>query len=318
MREILKITSQTSQRGSATIIALIVVSLVAICLTSLFWQQNFEIRKTIIFKENTQIAWLQRSLIDVVRLVLRIDLLNDSKTDHLGEVWALPIENSRIEDYSASLDLPEELKNIRFSGFIQDAQGLFNIANLWDANLSKPNMIGIQIYARLLQQLGEDKNLAEQTSRFVISRNFKPQYLDDLIQIPGYSQSTLNKLKNVAIFLPEPTAINVNTTRAEVLLAIIPNFSQADVERFILLRGQSPLTNQDDINKLLSKIQPNRITSESNLMTVRSNYWLAHTNLLIDQRNINAQTLIKRFTTPQGDRNFTTVLWTKQKIIQNK
>ena len=62
-----------SQKGSATLIALVVVSLIAICVSSLMWQQDFEIRKTQIYKENTQVSWLQRSLIDVVRLVLKID-----------------------------------------------------------------------------------------------------------------------------------------------------------------------------------------------------------------------------------------------------
>ena len=42
---------QQSQKGSATIIALIVVSLIAICASSLIWQQDFELRKTQIFKE---------------------------------------------------------------------------------------------------------------------------------------------------------------------------------------------------------------------------------------------------------------------------
>jgi general secretion pathway protein K len=167
MPETSAISTQATQRGSATIIALIAVSLVAICVTSLLWQQNFEIRKTTIFKENSQVAWLQRSLIDVVRLVLRIDLLNDSKTDHLGEVWALPIENSRVEDYLKTQDLPEDLRNIRFSGYIQDAQGMFNITNLWDASLSKPNLNGIQTYANLLQQLGLIK--PQDTSRLAIS-----------------------------------------------------------------------------------------------------------------------------------------------------
>ena len=312
------ISKQRSQRGSATIIALIVVSLVAICVTSLLWQQNFEIRKTTIFKENSQVAWLQRSLIDVVRLVLRIDFVNDSKTDHLGEVWALPIENSRVEDYLKTQELPEDLKSIRFSGYIQDAQGLFNITNLWDASLSKPNLSGIQTYANLLQRLGVDKNLADQTARFVTTTNLKPQYLDDLLNVPGYSPETLKKLSRVAIVLPEPTTVNVNTASAEVLLALIPTFSQADVERFIQLRGNSPLKSQDDMNKLLSTIKPNQVTSVNNQMDVRSNYWLANTNMIIDQRNISGQTLIKRFNTPQADQNFTAVLWTKQRTVQIK
>ena len=311
------INSNTStQRGSATIVALIVVSLITICVTSLFWQQNFEIRKTSIFKENTQISWLQRPLIELVRLVLRIDLMNDPNVDHLGEIWALPIENSRVEDYLKTQDLPEDLKNIQFSGYIQDAQGMFNIANLWDTNLSAPNLGGIQIYAALLQKIGLDKSLAEQTARYVISSNLKPQYLDDLLNIPGYNADTMKRLSHFAILLPEPTAINVNTSSAEVLLALVPTFSQADAERFVQLRTSAPLKNKEDINRLFNVIKPNQMTPVTNQMDVRSNYWLANTNMVIDQRNISSQTLIKRFNTPQADRNYTNVLWTKQRTIQ--
>ena len=307
-----------TEEGSATIIALIVVSLVAICVTSLLWQQNFEIRKLSIFKENTQIAWLQRSLISVVRLVLRIDLLNDPNVDHLGEIWALPIENGRIRDFLKNQDLPEELKNIEFSGSIQDAQALFNIANLWDTNMSAPNQTGIQTYANLLQRLGLNRQLADQTANYALSNNLKPQYLDDLLNIPGYTLETIKRLSPFAMVLPEPTTVNMNTTSVEIFLALVPTFSQAHAESFIQLRTTSPLKSQEDINQLLRKIQPNQTTVGTSQMDVKSNYWLANTNMVIDRRNVSAQTLIKRFVARQADRNFTVVLWNKQKIIQIK
>jgi len=300
------------------VIALIVVSLITICVTSLAWQQNFEIRKTSIFKENTQIAWLQRSLIEVVRLVLRIDFMNDPAVDHLGEIWALPLENSRVEDYLKTQDLPEDLKNIRFSGYIQDAQGLFNIANLWDANLTTSDLGGIQAYGNLLQNLGLEKNLADQTARYVLNSRLKPQYLDDLLNIPGYSAETLKILKRFVILLPEPTALNINTSSAEVLLAYVPTFSQTDAQRFIQLRNNAPVKNRQDINRLFNVVKPNQTIQVTNQIDVRSNYWLAYTTMLIDQRNISGQTLIKRYATPQSDKNYTAVLWTKQKIVQSR
>jgi general secretion pathway protein K len=307
-----------SQKGSATIIALIVVSLVAICVSSLVWQQDFELRKTQIFKENTQVSWLQRSLIDVVRLVLRIDLLNSQEVDHLGEIWALPIENSRIEDYLKNQDLPEELKSIKFSGSIQDAQARFNIANLWDANLSTINVTGIQTYANLLEQLGLNKNLADQTAQFVLRTNRPLQYLDELMNVPGYSSDTIKRLDQFTIVLPEPTAINLNTTSIEVLLALWPTLSQTDAARFMQLRLSAPLKSQNDITQLLTKIQPNRTTQALSSVGVKSDYWLAQTNMVIDQRNIYTQTLIQRFTARQSDNNYTAVLWSKQKIVQVK
>ena len=246
-----------AQKGSATIIALIVVSLVTICVSSLMWQQDFEIRKTRIYKENTQVSWLQRSLIDVVRLVLRIDLVNSQEVDHLGEIWALPIENSRIDDYLKNQDLPEELKSIKFGGLIQDAQGLFNIANLWDANLNTVNVTGVQTYANLLEQLGLNKNLADLTAQYVLRNSRRLQYLDELINIPGYSSDMLKRLSQFTIVLPQPTTVNLNTTSIEVLLALWPSLSQTDAARFIQLRLNMPLKSQNDITQLLSKIQPN-------------------------------------------------------------
>lgn len=307
-----------SQKGSATIIALVVVSLIAICVSSLMWQQDFEIRKTQIYKENTQVSWLQRSLIDVVRLVLKIDLVNSPGVDHLGEIWALPIENSRVEDYLKNQDLPEELRSIKFSGAIQDAQALFNIANLWDSNTSSINLSGLQTYANLLEQLGLNKNLADQTAQYVLRNNRRLQYLDELINIPGYNSDMLRKLSRFAIVLPEPTAINMNTTSSEILLALLPTLSQADAMRFIQLRVSMPLKSQNDITQLLTKIQPNRALQPLSSVEVKSDYWLAHTNMLIEQRSINTQALIRRFTTPQSDKNYTAVLWSKQRIIQVK
>jgi general secretion pathway protein K len=307
-----------SQKGSATVMALIVVSLISICIASLVWQQDFEIRKTRIYKENTQVYWLQRSLIDVVRLVLRIDLQNSQGVDHLGEIWAMPIEKSSIEDFLKNQDLPEELTSVKFSGSIQDAQGLFNISNLWDENLSTVNLVAIQTYANLLDQLGLNKTLATQTAQYILLNNRRLQYLDELINVPGYTSDMIKRLSQFAIVLPEPTAINLNTASVEILLALWPSLSPADALKFSQLRLSMPLKNQSDIGQLFSKIQPNKTLEESSAVGVKSDYWLANTNMLIDRRNINTQTLIKRFTTRQSDNNFTAVLWSKQKNTQVK
>ncbi len=307
-----------AQKGSATIMALIVVSLMSICIASLVWQQDFEIRKTRIYKENTQVYWLQRSLVDVVRLVLRIDLMNSQGVDHLGEIWALPIENSSIEDFLKNQDLPEELTSVKFSGSIQDAQGLFNISNLWDAKLSTVNQSAIQTYANLLEQLGLNKNLANQTAQYVLGNNQRLQYLEELINIPGYTSDMIKRISQFAIVLPEPTAINLNTASVELLLAMWPSLSQADAIKLVQSRLSMPLKSQSDITTLLSKIQPNKTLQSDSAVGVKSDYWLANTNMLIDLRNINTQTLIKRFTTRQSDNNFTAVLWSKQKFTQVK
>ena len=296
--------------------ALIVVSLISICIASLVWQQDFEIRKTRIYKENTQIYWLQRSLIDIVRLILRIDLLSSQGVDHLGEIWALPIENSNIDDFIKNQELPEELKNVNFSGSIQDAQALFNISNLWDVNFTTINLAAMQTYSNLLEQLGLNKNLANQTAQYVLRNNQRLQYLEELINVPGYTSDTIKKISPFAIVLPEPTAINLNTVSVEVLLAMWPTLSPADAIKLTQLRLAIPLKNQSDITTLLSKVLPNKLLQSDSSIGVKSDYWIANTNMLIEQRNINTQTLIKRFIGRQSDNNFTVVLWSKQKVTQ--
>ena len=184
--------------------------------------------------------------------------------------------------------------------------------------MSAPNQTGIQTYANLLEQLGLNKNLADQTAQYVLRNNRRLQYLDELINIPGYNSDTIKSINRFAIVLPEPTAVNLNTTSIEVLLALWPTLSQSDAAQFIQLRLSMPLKSQNDITQLLTKIQPNKTIQALGSVGVKSDYWLAQTNMLIEQRNISTQTLIQRFTARQPDNNYTAVLWGKQKIIQMK
>jgi type II secretory pathway component PulK len=170
----------------------------------------------------------------------------------------------------------------------------------------------------LLEQLGLNKNLADQTAQYVLRNNHRLQYLDELINVPGYSSDTVKKLSQFTIVLPEPTTINLTTAPVEVLLALWPTLSQADATQFTRLRLSMPLKSQNDISQLLTKIQPNKATQALSSVGVKSDYWLAQTNMVIEQRNISTQTLIQRFTTRQSDNNYTAVLWSKQKIVQVK
>jgi general secretion pathway protein K len=305
-----------TQKGSATIAALIVVGLVAICVTSLVWQQNFEIRKLNTYKDYSQIKWLQRSVTDLTRLVLKIDVQNDPGIDHLGEIWALSIDNSKVKDYIKAEELPEELKNVQFSCAITDAQGLFNLANLWDKNITTPNLQAIQVYGYLLDVLGFDRGLAQITAKQVMISNIRLQYLEDLLNIPGYTPQMINKLSQFVIVLPEPTNININTTSTEVFMANFPSFSLAEAQIVMQARIKTPLKNQVQITQLLSNIKPNQATVANPQIDVKSEYWLANTSMVIDQRNINTRTLIKRSPAAQLNANYTTVLWSKQKITQ--
>jgi len=193
---------------------------------------------------------------------------------------------------------------------------MFNIANLWEASMTVPNLDSIKIYTQLLQQIGIDSSLAEQTVKHVINSNSKPQFLDDLLNIPGYTPEIIKLLSPFVILLPEPTTINMNTVSLEVFKALFPLFSTSEAEKFMLLRTNTPLKSLTDLNQVFGSIHPNQASPLNSMIDVKSNYFLANTAVRIDKRNISSRTLIKRFFTPQVDRSYTSVIWTRQKTVQ--
>jgi hypothetical protein len=99
-------------------------------------------------------------------------------------------------------------------------------------------------------------------------------------------------------------------------MANFPSFSLAEAQIVMQARIKTPLKNQVQITQLLSNIKPNQATVANPQIDVKSEYWLANTSMVIDQRNINTRTLIKRSPAAQLNANYTTVLWSKQKITQ--
>jgi general secretion pathway protein K len=160
-----------TERGSATVTALIVVGVAAVVITSLMWRQQLQIRNIETTRDKTQAQWLQHGMIDFARLVLAQDL-RTSQADHLGEAWSLPLSDSKVADFLKNVDIPDELQAVTVNGGITDAQGLFNLTNLWNANFQS-NANGVLAYSRLLAALGFNSNLAQQTAQIVQDRQME-------------------------------------------------------------------------------------------------------------------------------------------------
>jgi general secretion pathway protein K len=206
-----------TERGSATVTALIVVGVAAVVITSLVWRQQLQVRNIETTRDKTQAQWLQHGMIDFARLVLTQDL-RTSQADHLGEAWSLPLSDSKVADFLKNVDIPDELQAVTVNGGITDAQGLFNLTNLWNANFQS-NANGVLAYSRLLAALGFNSNLAQQTAQIVQDRQMALNDVSDLMGIPGYSVIMIQTLRSYVSVLPNPTTINFNTAPAEVLMA---------------------------------------------------------------------------------------------------
>jgi len=309
---------QSSSNGSTTITALIVVGIVAIAASGLAWKQHLEIRQLENVRDQVQVGWLQKNVVDFSRVILKDDLRQNAGVDHLGEIWALPLQDSKIADFLKSQDLPDEIDSITLKARLTDAQSMFNLTNLWgNNNAGQPDPDAIKVYVNLLNQLGLDGQLANQTVNIALRSQGKPTQMDDLLTYPGYSKEILTKIKQFVTVLPQSTPVNINTCSAEVLLAVYSFLTRSDVERLLQSRTTAPFTSIDDVNKRVNQVRPNVANPTTNpLLDVKSNFWIVYSEIQMRQRLFNNQTLISRNATLLSGGNLTQIIWSKQYLSQ--
>lgn len=309
-----KLMTPQAEKGSATVTALIVVGIAAVVITSLIWRQQLQIRNIETTRDKTQAQWLQHGMIDFARLVLTQDL-RTSQADHLGEAWSLPLSDSKVADFLKNVDIPDELQAVTVNGGLTDAQGLFNLTNLWNANF-QINANGVLAYSRLLSALGFNSNLAQQTAQMIQERQMVLSDVDDLIGIPGYSAAMIQKLRSYVIVLPTTTTININTASAEVLMAGFTSLSRSTANSIVQNRSSAPAKNLDEINVLLTRSGAgSNVTIAGGLVNVNSQYWLASSDVNLGSSIFRNTTLIHRSLSPMALGNYTQVVWNRTNRI---
>ena len=304
-------TSAEHERGSATVTALIVVGVAAVLLAGLMWRQQIQVRTLENARDRVQAQWLQRAAIDFARLVLVEDQRN-SQIDHLGEAWALPLADGKVADFLKNTDVPDEIAAVTLQGRLTDAQSQFNLTNLWDKSFKTINPPGVQEYGRLLEALGLDKALAQQTAQGVLQTDMPIYDLEGLLRLNSYNQGILEQIRPFVTVLPILTTVNVNTASAEVLMAAIPGLSRSAAGAFVQQRAATPLKSADEITTLLNKMGASQgVTIDASLVDVRSQYWLASSEIRMGRGIFVSSALIQRSQNPLPSGNFTQVVWSK-------
>jgi len=297
--------------GSATVTALIVVGVAAVLLAGLMWRQQIQIRTLENARDQVQAQWLQRAAIDFARLVLTEDQRN-SQIDHLGEAWALPLADGKVADFLKNTDVPDEIATVTLQGQLLDAQSQFNLTNLWDKGFKTIHPPGVQEYGRLLEALGLDKNLAQLTAQSILQMDMPIYDLEGLLKLPSYNPVILEQIRPFVSILPILTAVNVNTASPEVLMAAIPGLSRSVAGAFVQQRAASPLKSADEVTGLLNKMGASQgITLDASLVDVRSQFWLARSEIRLGRGIFVSSALIQRSRNPLPSGNFTQVIWSK-------
>ncbi len=259
-----KASRPPNERGMALLSAMLTVALVTFLAAGAFWQQwrTFEVESA--ERQRQQSAWLLNGAMDWARLVLREDS-KSSNYDHLGEPWALPLQEARLASFLSSQpgfasSAEDSLAlQVFLSGRIVDLQARLNVANL--LNNEQLSTADLAAFGKLWEVLGlpstQLMSLAEglRQSRAapkqgLLAAPLPPQRLSQLAWL-GLSAPTLAKLQDHVVWLPERTPVNLNTASAEVLFASVPGLDLAQAQRLVRARANQPWRTLEEVRQAL-------------------------------------------------------------------
>ena len=286
------------QRGVAVIMALLLTALAVTLVSSLFWQQQVQIRSIENQRLQSQSQWIMLDAIDWAGLILREDARHSS-VDSLDEPWAVPLVEMPLNSFAEY----DGVSDATLSGSISDAQARLNLSNLCDNGTINP--VEVSAFQRLLAILQLNPALAQATAGAMLSTQASmavpggaPQFIsftqvDDLLDVPGFTPKILGVLKDFVIFLPQATPVNVNTAPAEVLAARVDGLTLDSAYALVANRSTASFINLADFTLRLQAYMPPS-SSSINEVAVSTNYFLIDGVVRMKRAELQVQALIKR------------------------
>ncbi|WP_194712415.1 type II secretion system minor pseudopilin GspK [Noviherbaspirillum soli] len=230
------------QRGVAVVTALLLTTLAVTIVASLFWQQQVQVRSIENQRLQLQKQWILRGALDWARLILR-ENARLSNYDSLDQPWAVPLLDTRLDQYVENNRADTESSDATLSGQMVDAQSLYNLTNL--APNGQIVEKEVKIFARLLASQRLNPSLAQDTAAMVaasVPRQPLPAASaagagQDIDPLTGLPRANANTNANAGAAGNQGTAtVTVGSqrlmpmTQVEDLLAI-PGFTPEAVEK---------------------------------------------------------------------------------------
>ncbi|HEX7889544.1 MAG TPA: type II secretion system minor pseudopilin GspK [Ramlibacter sp.] len=291
------------RRGAALLVAMLTVTVVATLAAAALWQQWRSVEIESAERTRVQSGWILTGALDWARLILREDTSN---VDHLGEPWAVPLQEARLGTFLAadpnSNMAAGDADNTFLSGEITDLQSRLNVASLAGAGVKNDERV--ESFRRLFELLGlpaaelarlaenlrfaEDINVDNQNAA---RASLPPQRVEQLAWL-GVSPQTIAALEPYVTVLPsnEPR-VNLNTAKAEVIYAVGRGISLADAQRLVTERERQHFRAVGDERKFLpeeGKFEPNGVSVNSQFFEVRGR--LRIDNVVIEERSVVMRT----------------------------
>lgn len=287
-----------ANQGAALITALFIMAIVVIIATSLIGRLHIDIERS--------------------------DLLITSDKCYLAaqrvKYWAMGLLAEKIVILSQPFD-PIQEGDLIVQGEIVDAQGLFNLNNMYDKiDIDPVDIIKVKTSKRhfmvLLKTLipTMENVEAEQLvnaltywlSHTVTDQNIEESYLktgyrvshlamsspSELRLIQGFSASIYNALAPFIIVLPKHTPVNINSASVPVLMSIGNGLSKEQAEQIIQIR------NNLQGFKSLAEFNENEDIKKMNILekdiTVTSQYFLVRAHVVKNKQELTVYYLLER------------------------
>lgn len=305
------------------LLATLAITIVA----NLFWQQQVQVRSIENQRQQLQKQWILRGALDWAGLILREDAKHSS-VDSLDEPWAVPLAETRLDQYVENGRADDHIAGAILSGSIGDAQARYNLTNLCPDGTINPAEVAA--FARLLDNIKMNPALAQATADAMAAAHrsgesgagIKPQaaaagrggqpgtqpmkltQMEDMLAVPGFSAEMLDKLENFAIFLPRAAPVNVNTAPAEVLAARIGTLTLSDAALLVAKRNTASFR---DLADFMHRLPGQPLSASANEASVGTHYFLVDGKVRMDRAGSDMRALIER------DGLNTKIIWIRER-----
>ncbi|MDQ6988246.1 MAG: type II secretion system minor pseudopilin GspK [Mariprofundaceae bacterium] len=287
----------TQQRGVALIMVLAMVAIIATWAATAAYEDMISIRRVSNLQDELRATMASESAISLFRLYLQQDS-KDTQIDSLDEEWAMDLPPFPIDEGL-------------ISATVQDANRFFNVNDLVnDAGVAQ--QAAVLELQRLFVLLEVDDALvhalvdwmdkddvpygafgAEDSMYYAQDYKVKNARLDswsELKLVLGFDKEILKTLQAVLTVRPAQhngkTAININTTSVENMMAIFPNMNAIDAETFFESR---PYEDTSSINDLYWAEGGNL-----SRLSVSSDAFMVRTHALFGRANVREEYLLLR------------------------
>lgn len=296
--------------GSALLLAMIILAVVATLSAGMVWQQRRAVEVESAERARVQAAWILAGALDWAKLILREDLRDARQrrraVDSLDEPWATPLAEARLSTFlAADRDNNADGGPEAFlSGAIVDAQSRFNLRGLVDgAGVVVPAQLAA--FDRLADLAGMPTGVAARiaeglaaalrppgpgaTPDEAAATPLRPTRLADLAWL-GLDAETLARLAPWAELLPVPTPVNANTAPREVLVAAIDGLDLGSAERLVQRRQREPFASIEQLQAEL----PEGVGVDPARVGVASSHFEVAGRLRLEDRVLEEVSLLQR------------------------